>query len=80
MRSLVLRALADKERGLGNLAVNLTPEALDFIIAKSDGDARRALNALEIGVLSTPPGADGVDPLRPPHGGGIHPEKGPGLR
>jgi putative ATPase len=60
VRRLVLRALADKERGMGNLAVNLTPEALDFIIAKSGGDARRALNALEIGALSTPPGPDGV--------------------
>jgi putative ATPase len=60
MRNLVLRALADKERGMGNLEVNLTPEALDFIVAKSEGDARRALNALEIGVLSTPPGPDGV--------------------
>jgi putative ATPase len=62
MRSLVLRALADKERGMGNLAVSLTPDALDFIVAKSEGDARRALNALEIGVLSTPPGLDGVVP------------------
>lgn len=60
VRRLVLRALADKERGMGNLAVNLTPEALDFIIAKSGGDARRALNALEIGALSTPPGPDGA--------------------
>jgi putative ATPase len=59
IRSLVLRALEDKERGFGNLSVVLTAEALEFIIAKSNGDGRRALNALEIGVLSTAPDADG---------------------
>ena len=60
VRTLVLRALEDKERGLGNLKVTLTPEALDFIVARSGGDARRALNALELGALSTAPGPDGV--------------------
>lgn len=60
IRSLALRALADKERGLGYLQVTLAPEALDFIVARSGGDARRALNALELGVLSTRPGADGA--------------------
>ena len=59
-KTLILRALTDKERGLGNLSVTLTPEALDFIIAKANGDARRALNALEVGVLSTAAGADGA--------------------
>jgi putative ATPase len=51
--TLVRRALADKERGLGNLAVNITEEALEFLAEISDGDARRALTALEIGVLSS---------------------------
>jgi putative ATPase len=60
LKSLILRALADKERGLGNLSVILTPDALDHIVAKSNGDARRALNALELGVLSSMPGADGA--------------------
>lgn len=45
-------ALADKERGLGNRAVNMTAEAEAFLAEVSDGDARRALSALEIGVLS----------------------------
>ncbi|HEX9019729.1 MAG TPA: replication-associated recombination protein A [Nitrospirota bacterium] len=58
--SLVLRALADKERGLGNLPVTLTPEALELIAAKSNGDARKALNALELGALSTAPGPGGA--------------------
>jgi putative ATPase len=60
LRALILRALADKERGLGNLAVTLTPDALNHIVEKSNGDARRALNALELGVLSTAPGTDGA--------------------
>ncbi len=59
LRALVLRAAADKERGFGNLSIDLAPEALEFIIAKANGDARRALNAFEIGVLSTVPDAGG---------------------
>lgn len=60
IRALIMRALSDKERGLGNLSVTLTPDALELIIAKSNGDARRALNALELGVLSTPSGPLGA--------------------
>jgi putative ATPase len=53
VKALLRRALADKERGLGNVPVHITEEALDFLAEMSDGDARRALSALEIGVLST---------------------------
>jgi putative ATPase len=60
IRTLLLRAVADKDRGLGTMQVQLPPEALEFIVARSNGDARRALNALELGVLSTSPGPDGV--------------------
>jgi putative ATPase len=60
LEMLILRALADKERGLGSINVQLTPEALAFIISRSGGDARRALNALEIGALSTSPGPAGT--------------------
>jgi putative ATPase len=60
IRTLMLRALSDKERGLGSLRVDLAPDALEFLVARSNGDARRALNALELGVLSTPPREDGV--------------------
>jgi putative ATPase len=49
---LLQHALADSERGLGRYGVTATPDAIDFFIESSDGDARRALNALEIGVLS----------------------------
>src|SRR5947209_7884910 len=53
IRTLIQRALADKERGLGNVEVRMSDEALDFLAEISDGDAQRALTALEVGVLST---------------------------
>jgi putative ATPase len=52
IQTLLRRALADRERGLGSIPVNAADNALDFLAEASDGDARRALNALEIGVLS----------------------------
>jgi len=60
IKSIILRALHDRERGLGNLTITLDPAALDLIVMRSNGDARRALNALELGVLSTMPAADGT--------------------
>ena len=60
IKTLMLRALSDKERGLGSLGVDLAPDALEFLVARSNGDARRALNALELGALSTPPREDGI--------------------
>ncbi len=53
VQELVRRALADSERGLGNISVRITDEALAFLAEMSDGDARRALGALEVGVLSS---------------------------
>jgi putative ATPase len=53
IKTLVRRALADKERGLGNENVRLHDDALEFLAEVSDGDARRALGALEVGVLSS---------------------------
>jgi len=47
-------ALKDSERGLGNLNVNADKLALAFLAKACEGDARRALNALEVGVLTTP--------------------------
>lgn len=50
--ALLRRALTDRERGLGDADVNATDEALQFLAEVCDGDARRALTALEIGVRS----------------------------
>jgi putative ATPase len=55
VRTLLQRALTDRERGLGAIEVRMQPEALDFLAEICDGDARRALSALEVGVLSAGP-------------------------
>jgi len=55
LEELVDRALADKERGLGNYKVKIDKQAREHLARLSDGDARKCLNALEIGVLTTSP-------------------------
>jgi putative ATPase len=50
--TLLRRALADRERGLGGRNVHVDEKALEFLAEVSDGDARRALSALEVGILS----------------------------
>ncbi|BCB96354.1 ATPase AAA [Dissulfurispira thermophila] len=52
-------AILDKERGLGNLKIVIEEDALKHIAKMSDGDARKALSALEIAVLTTPPDEKG---------------------
>lgn len=52
IRRLLQRALADRERGLGRYQVVMHDDALEFLAETSDGDARRALLAMEVGVLS----------------------------
>ncbi len=54
IKTVLQRALADRQRGLGNRRVHIDPEALNMLAETCDGDARRALSALEIGVLSCP--------------------------
>jgi len=58
--TIIDRALVDQERGLGSYRVELAPEAREFIVYRAEGDARRALNAVEVGVLTTRPDKDGV--------------------
>src|SRR5213082_2505891 len=60
LEELIDRALADKERGLGNYNVKIDKDARKHLAKLSDGDARKCLNALEIGVLTTPPDSKGV--------------------
>jgi putative ATPase len=61
LEQLIDRALADKERGLGNYNVKMDRDARLHLAKLSDGDARKCLNALEIGVLTTPAVADRVE-------------------
>jgi len=52
IKTIIERALADKERGLGTTPVAMHADALDSLAEMCDGDARRALSALDVGVLS----------------------------
>jgi len=70
IRSLIQRALADPDRGLGKQNVRMTDDALAFLCEVCDGDARRALTAVEIGVKSAmaPERATGGRELAGPEG------------
>jgi putative ATPase len=54
LETLIDRALADSERGLGRYNIKMDPDARRHLAKLSDGDARKCLNALEVGVLTTP--------------------------
>jgi len=58
--TLLIRAVADKENGLGFLNLHIEEEALAFLADRANGDARTALNALELAALTTEPNPDGL--------------------
>lgn len=60
LKALISRALNDKEKGLGNYRVELSPEAEDYLLTIAEGDGRTLLNSLEIGVLSSPEDENGI--------------------
>ncbi|WP_075858171.1 AAA family ATPase [Carboxydothermus pertinax] len=60
IKEIVKRALTDKERGLGEYNVELAEDALSHLVTMAAGDARAALNGLELAVLTTPPDDNGV--------------------
>jgi len=60
LEQLIDRALSDKERGLGNYTVRIDNDARTHLAKLSDGDARKCLNALEVGVRTTPADNKGV--------------------
>jgi putative ATPase len=59
IREILLSALSDPERGYGKLDVILAPDAMAHLTRMAGGDARNALNALELAVETTPPNAQG---------------------
>ena len=59
IRELINRALTDEERGMGLYRPYIDEDAADFLADIAGGDARSALNAIELAVLTTPPEADG---------------------
>ena len=59
LETILNSAMADPERGYGERSIRLDADARAHLVALSNGDARNLLNALELAVTSTPPGADG---------------------
>lgn len=57
--TLLKRAVYDQEKGMGAYGAQITEEALTFLADMAEGDARNALNAIELGVLTTKPDAQG---------------------
>ena len=60
IRTLLVRAISDKEKGMGAYNADIDEDALEFLADVSNGDARAALTALELGVLTTDRSEDGV--------------------
>lgn len=60
IREIIRRTLSEKGRGLGEYQIVLEPDALDHIVDVANGDARNALNALEMAAMTTPPDKDGA--------------------
>ena len=58
--SILKKALSDQERGLGKLNIDISDKDLEFIAELADGDARVALNTLELAVLTTPADGEGI--------------------
>lgn len=59
IKTLILRAMTDKEKGFGSYQGEIDEEALEFLADISGGDARTALNAIELGMLTTERSPDG---------------------
>ena len=59
IRTLILRAVNDCDKGMGNYGAVIDDDALDFLSDMAGGDARSALNAVELGILTTPKSSDG---------------------
>ncbi len=60
IKTLIKRALTDKEKGMGAYDAQIDDDALDFLADVSNGDARAALTAIELGVLTTDRAEDGI--------------------
>ena len=60
IKQLIYRAVTDSERGMGTYRVKIEEDAADFLADTANGDARAALNAVELGVLTTERSEDGL--------------------
>ena len=60
IKTLLLRAVHDEEKGMGSYHAQIDEDALEFLADMANGDARAALTAIELGVLTTEPGEGGI--------------------
>jgi len=60
IKILLRRAVYDKEKGMGSYNAKIDEDALEFLADIANGDARNALNAIELGILTTKKGEDGI--------------------
>ena len=60
IKTLILRAVNDTEKGMGSYGAKIDDDALEFLADIAGGDARSALNAIELGILTTERSADGI--------------------
>lgn len=60
VKELIIRAVTDRENGMGAYNADITDEAVQFLAQIANGDARTALNAVELGVLTTDPSEDSI--------------------
>lgn len=60
IKVLIHRAVYDEKKGMGSYGAQISEDALEFLADVSGGDARSALNAVELGILTTERGADGI--------------------
>ncbi len=66
IETLIMRALTDVEKGMGSFRGEMTPDALHFLSDIANGDARKALNAVELALLTTPRNEQGIISLTVP--------------
>lgn len=59
IKTVIVTALTDQERGLGRYNISITDDAINHLVNVSNGDARTALNAVELAAITTPPDKDG---------------------
>lgn len=59
IKTLIKRAVYDEEKGMGTYGGEIEEDALEFLADMAEGDARKALNAVELGILTTEPSSDG---------------------
>lgn len=60
VKKLLVRAVRDEKKGMGSFQADISGDALEFLADISGGDARNALNAVELGILTTERGSDGI--------------------